>query len=187
MAEERSGGIRVIRCIRSPSSVEPALSGTRGTHRIRQCAEERDDVSLLVTREVERVARQCLLRRRDAPTSTTAAIVEVEHLLQRSEHAVVHVRGGKRNVAQRRRLEREAMKPDAIHGKPTDVGIDPRAIARSGTPGWCADHFRLGLCIGRRGRTVEERSRVGNGLVPSNGEDLTRINHDHDDAADLFR
>ena len=25
------------------------------------------------------------------------------------------------------------------------------------------------------------------GLVPSNGEDLTRMNHDHDDDADLFQ
>src|ERR1051325_10020263 len=58
---------------------------------------------------------------------SAAAVEEIERLLQRRERAVVHVGGGQCDVAERRRLELEAIVLDAMHREASGIGIDGRA------------------------------------------------------------
>ena len=64
------------------------------------------------------------MRQRDPEAMSTARIVEIDNLLERSVDTVVHVRRSERDVAQRRRLEREEVLIDAAHVEAPGIRID---------------------------------------------------------------
>src|SRR5215510_11143304 len=77
------------------------------SRRIRQRVETRDEVTLLFRPKLERRGRKRLTRNATAQSRRTAAVVEVDDLLERLEPAVVHVGRSARDVAERGHLDRE--------------------------------------------------------------------------------
>ena len=79
------------------------------------------------TRQLERAER--LQRWIEVGIGVAPLVVELDHVLQRLQAAVVHVRRGQRHVAQRRRAERTAVVLILRDEVPSDVFL-ARALAR---------------------------------------------------------
>src|SRR5262249_16291830 len=104
------------------------LSAAARDERVRQRFKKGNQITSLVGGESHVLASKRLVRHVEATSSTAAAIIEIDHLVERSKRAIVHVRWSDANIAQRRRTEGVSVEELIIDRAASEIGIDDAAV-----------------------------------------------------------
>jgi MYXO-CTERM domain-containing protein len=100
------------------------LAGLRRRRRLQPSLEERDQLGALLGRDLERRQIGVGVGNGEPEAGPSALRVEVDHLAEGAERAVVEIRRGLRDVPQRRHLEEPLVGLEARHREATRIAVE---------------------------------------------------------------